>query len=60
MTVAIDTNIPLDILLPDEKYVERSLSLLTSYGKKHLLIISEVVYGELATQFSDEKLLLDF
>lgn len=60
MTVAIDTNILLDILLPDPKYLESSLSLLTSYGKKHLLIISEVVYAELASQFPDKKLLLMF
>ncbi|KUO57974.1 MAG: hypothetical protein APF84_16435 [Gracilibacter sp. BRH_c7a] len=60
MTVAIDTNILLDILLPDPKYLESSLSLLTSYGEKHLLIISEVVYGELATQFPDKKKLLAF
>jgi predicted nucleic acid-binding protein len=60
MTVAVDTNILLDILLPDPRYLERSLSLLTTYGRKHLLIISEVVYAELATQFSDKQQLLDF
>jgi len=55
MTAAVDTNILLDILLPDTKYLERALSLLTTYGRKHLLIISEVVYAELAAQFSDKK-----
>ncbi len=60
MTVAIDTNILLDILLPDPKYLESSLALLTSHGKKNLLIISEVVYAELAVQFADNKLLTEF
>ncbi len=59
MTVAVDTNILFDILLPDQNYLERSLSLLTEYGKKHQLIISEVVYSELASQFSDKGLFLD-
>ncbi len=60
MTVAVDTNILLDILLPDPKHRDRSLSLLTTYGKKHLFIISEVVYSELAAQFLDQELLLEF
>jgi len=60
MTVAIDTNILFDILLPDQKYLERSLTLLTQYGKKHQLVISEVIYSELASQFADEELLQDF
>jgi predicted nucleic acid-binding protein len=60
MTAAIDTNILFDILLPDPNHLESSLSLLTSYGKSQLLIISEVVYGELASQFSDRELLVDF
>jgi len=60
MTVAIDTNILLDILLPDPNYLESSLSLLTSYGRGHLLIISEVVYSELASQFPDGELLIEF
>ncbi len=60
MTVAVDTNILFDLLLPDQNYLERSLSLLTDYGKKHQLIISEAVYRELASQFPDERLLLDF
>jgi len=60
MTVAVDTNILLDLLLPDPKYLEYSLSLLNRYGKRHQLIISEVVYGELASQFTDEETLRDF
>lgn len=57
MTVAIDTNILLDILLPDETYQERSLILLLKYARAESLIISEIVYAELAVQFSERKLL---
>jgi len=53
MTVAIDTNILFDILLPDLEYKDRSLSLIIDYSKTDRLIISEIVYAELASQFSD-------
>lgn len=60
MTVAIDTNILLDILLPDPNYRDTSINLLTRYMKTDRLIISEVIYGELASQFFREKLLTNF
>ena len=60
MTVAVDTNILFDILLPDPKYLERSLAQITLYGARHKLIISEVVYGELASQFTDKETLAEF
>lgn len=60
MSVAVDSNILFDILLPDPKYQDSSLALLTKYGNRHSLIISEIVYGELAAQFPNRELLLDF
>lgn len=60
MTVAIDTNILLDILLPDPLYKDASLELLSNNTKTDRLIISEVVYGELATQFPDQSLFTRF
>jgi predicted nucleic acid-binding protein len=60
MTVAIDTNIRFDILLPDPQHMKASLALLKSYGKKHRLIISETVYAELASQFKNENSLNEF
>lgn len=60
MKIAVDTNILLDILLPDLKHVEQSVSLLTSYGKRGQLIISEIVCGELASQFTKEEVLVKF
>ena len=55
MTVAVDTNILLDVLLPDPNYKDSSLNLLTRYMKTDQLIISEVVYSELASQFPEEN-----
>ena len=60
MTVAVDTNILLDILLPDVKYKDSSLLLLTNHMKAGRVIISDIVYSELASQFPKEKLLTDF
>lgn len=60
MTVAIDTNILFDILLPDSQFLHHSLSKLKESGKKGRLIISEIVYAELASQFSEEVALSSF
>jgi predicted nucleic acid-binding protein len=60
MTAAIDTNILLDILLPDPSFEESSLSLLTSTARTDQLTISEVVYAELATQFPEHRSFVQF
>jgi len=60
MIVAVDTNILLDILLPDPNFKNSSLNLLMRYMKTSRLIISDVVYSELASQFSKEELLTSF
>jgi len=57
MTIAIDTNILFDILLPDPKFKDSSLNLLKDYSKSNKLIISEIVYSELASQFNEQDLL---
>ncbi len=60
MTVAVDTNILFDILLPDPRHVNQSLSRLNACSKKHRLVISEMVYGELASQFHEQEMLQQF
>lgn len=60
MITAIDTNILLDILIPDEEFLVSSKSLLDSYTEKGQLIICEVVNAELASQFHSEKTLTEF
>lgn len=60
MITAIDTNILLDILIPDEAFMLSSKRLLDKYAEMGQLIISEIVYTELASQFHSEKTLKDF
>lgn len=60
MIAAVDTNILLDVLIPDESYLKSSKALLDEYIVKGQLIICETVYSELASQFISEKDLKDF
>ncbi len=60
MIAAVDTNILLDILIPDEEHLQKSKRLLDDYVQKGQLIICEIVYAELASQFSSERELKDF
>jgi len=60
MIVSVDTNILLDILLPDPKYKDTSLALLVHYMKAGRVIVSDIVYSELSSQFPMQALLTDF
>ncbi|MDP2158468.1 MAG: type II toxin-antitoxin system VapC family toxin [Nitrospirota bacterium] len=60
MITAIDTNILLDILIPDEDHASTSKALLDLYNEKGSLVISEMVFAELASQFSSEGETGDF
>lgn len=51
MILAIDTNILLDILIPNTSHVQSSLNCLMSIGPDDELIINEVVFAELGSQF---------
>ena len=55
MTAAIDTNILLDILIPDEKYILLSKIIVDKYKERGKLLICEIVYSELASQFPSSK-----
>jgi predicted nucleic acid-binding protein len=48
---ALDTNLLLDILLPDPSHVEPSKRLLDHARMRSALVISEVVYAELSAHF---------
>lgn len=54
MITAIDTNILLDILIPNQDFLTSSLQNLEKCSKKGDLIICEIVYAELAAQFNNE------
>ncbi len=60
MITAIDTNILLDILIPDEAHSLNSKRLLDRCLGKGPLLICEVVYAELSSQFPSEGELRNF
>ncbi len=51
MTIAVDTNILLDILIPNAAHAQSSLNCLMSVASDDELIICEVVFAELGSQF---------
>ena len=51
MIAAIDTNILLDILIPDKKFAESSKNLIEKYSESGKLQICEIVFSELVSQF---------
>ena len=60
MITAIDTNILLDILIPDGIHSLSSKRLLDRCLEKGQLVICEVVYAELSSQFPSERELRNF
>ena len=55
MIIAIDTNILLDILIPNQAHAQASLNCLMSVNSHDELIICEVVFAELGSQFLSFK-----
>ena len=55
MITAIDTNILLDIFLPNERFAAESAKLLKLAYNKGALIICDIVYAELVPQFQDRQ-----
>jgi len=51
MITSVDTNILLDILIPDTEFRLKSKKLLDDATQKGSIIISEIVYAELSSQF---------
>ena len=60
MITAIDTNILVDLILPDLSHATTSKALLDSVYQEGALIINEVVYAELASQFLSQDSLDEF
>jgi hypothetical protein len=57
MITFVDTNILLDVFLPDPEFGEKSTGYLERSFHEGSLIINEIVYAELAPQFSSQRLL---
>lgn len=60
MITAVDTNVLLDILLPGAPHVSASKRLLDQALQQGALVVNEVVYAELASQFPDGAFLERF
>lgn len=55
MITAIDTNILLDILLPNEAFCDASASALQDAADEGSLVISDIVYAELCIHFNTRR-----
>lgn len=55
MITAVDTNILLDVFLPDPVHGTVSANRLKQYSGKGALIVCEIVYAELACAFPSKK-----
>ena len=55
MTTAVDTNILLDILIPNTAFLDASRAALGTAYTEGSLIINDVVFAELASQFGRQK-----
>jgi hypothetical protein len=60
MITAVDTNIFLDILLPDPEYKDESLAYINRGIREGVLMICELVYSELSVFFPRKKELDSF
>jgi predicted nucleic acid-binding protein len=54
MITAIDTNVLLDILVPDPEFVERSLEALEEAANTGSLVVCDLVYAELCVHFQHQ------
>jgi predicted nucleic acid-binding protein len=55
MITAIDTNILLDILVPNENFYEASANALQNAADNGTLVISDIVYAELCIHFEAQR-----
>ena len=55
MITAIDTNILLDILVPNENFYEASANALQNAAGEGSLVISDIVYAELCIHFEAQR-----
>ena len=57
MIIAVDTNIFLDILRPNPKFLETSLAIVERSATQGVLTICNIVYAELAANFDTQSAL---
>jgi hypothetical protein len=54
MITAIDTNVLLDVLIPNEKFCDASVSALEQAASQGSLVICDLVYAELCIHFNTQ------
>ncbi len=54
MITALDTNVLLDVLLPNEHFVDAAIGVIESGARAGSLVICELVYAELCGHFSNK------
>lgn len=55
MITAIDTNILLDVLVPNDRFYEASVTAIEDAATSGSLVICDLVYAELCIHFSSQK-----
>jgi predicted nucleic acid-binding protein len=55
MITAVDTNILLDILVPNEKFCELSIGAVEASANLGVLVVCDIVYAELSVHFSTQR-----
>jgi hypothetical protein len=55
MITAIDTNVLLDVLIPNEKFIELSSRAIEKAAGEGSLVVCDAVYGELCVQFTAQR-----
>ena len=55
MITALDTNVLLDILLPDQEFVQSALHAVEEAAGAGSLVVCDVVYAELCTVFAEQR-----
>jgi predicted nucleic acid-binding protein len=55
MITAIDTNVLLDVLIPNEKFFELSLQAIEKAAGEGSLVVCDAVYAELGAQFTTQR-----
>ena len=59
MITAVDTNVLLDVFIPDDRYGPRSREWLSAAYTSGAVVICDVVYAELVPSFTDRVMLDD-
>jgi hypothetical protein len=55
MLTALDTNVLLDILVPNEAFADAAETAIEAAASEGLLVVCDIVYAEVCSQFATRK-----